>query len=375
MNNYLMYLIITCLVWSFSHTKAENLISASEDVVELSESAPKLDTQAKGSWVPVPIPVANPTVGTGLIGAVLYLHPTSTQNPDEPAAMSGAGVLYTDSDSWFIGAFHDDYWLNDRLRFKAAVGTGNFNLKYYGIGSDSIFKQYPVDYNIRPNISQLQLLVRLSANSNWFLGARHLFTSGEITFKFSQFWDLLPDVSGVLTTSSLGGVASYDSRNNTLYPTSGQFFEAVYSRDDSAWGSDFEFNKLSAFYNYYFDLADGITLATRGFVSSADGNAPFYMLPTLNMRGFATGRYQDKAAVSGHLEWRHKFRPRWGYVVFTEFGSTGSSVGNAFNKKPVKTIGAGIRWQAVASKSLNLGIDFAFSDDDQALHIQVGERF
>jgi outer membrane protein assembly factor BamA len=265
--------------------------------------------------------------------------------------------------------------MNDRLRFEAAVGTGNFNLQYYGVGSDSIFAEYPVGYNIKPKIAMLQFLVRPVVDSNWFLGARYLYTSGEILFKLSEFWDLLPDVGGTLTTSGLGAVVSFDSRNDTLYPTAGQYFEAAYSRDDSAWGSDFEFDKLSTFYNHYFDLTDEVTLALRGYLSSVDGNVPFYMLPTLNMRGFATGRYRDEAAVSGHLEWRHKFHSRWGYVVFAEFGSTGNSVSKAFDSKPVKTFGAGIRWQAVASQKLNLGIDFAVSDDDKAVHVQVGERF
>ncbi len=378
MSKYLIHVVILiCVVCPVfhGHTLAEDLLSSSEDVVELSEAAPKLDTDTKGSWVPVPIPISNPTVGTGLVGALLYLHPNTSSDPEAPSAMSGVGALYTDSQSWFVGAFHEDYWLDDRLRFELAVGTGNFNLQYYGVGSDSIFADHPVDYNIKPKVSLLQLLVRLTPNSDWFLGVRHLYTSGDILFKLSDYWDKLPDVSGTLTTSSLGPVVSYDSRNNTLYPTSGQYFEGVYTRDDDAWGSDFEFDKLTAFYNYYYRFTDDITIAMRGYVSSADGEVPFYMLPTLNMRGFATGRYRDDAAVSGHLEWRHKFHPRWGYVVFTEIGSTGSSVGNAFDNKPVKTVGAGIRWQVVESKKMNLGMDFAFSDDDKAIHIQVGERY
>lgn len=377
MRKYIKRAILAFLVWQimYGQAVAEDLTAASEDMIELSQASSKSDSDAKGSWLPVPIPVANPTVGTGLVGALLYLHPKTSSDPEAPSDMSGVGALYTDTESWFVGLFHNGYWLNDRLRFEGAGGTGNFNLKFYGVGSDPIFVDNPVNYNIKPNVTQVQLLVRLTPNSDWFLGLNHLYTSAEIVFKLSEHVEFLPNVGGTLTTSSLGVVASYDSRNDTLYPTSGQYFEGVYSRDDSAWGSDFEFDKISAFYNHYLKLTDTDTIAMRAFVSTVDGNVPFYMLPTLNMRGFATGRYRDDAAVSGHLEWRHKFQPRWGYVIFTELGSTGSSVGNAFDNKPVKTLGAGIRWQAVASKKLNLGADFAFSDDDRALHIQVGERY
>ena len=34
--------------------------------------------------VPVPIPIANPTIGAGLATALLYLHPQKSQNPDTP---------------------------------------------------------------------------------------------------------------------------------------------------------------------------------------------------------------------------------------------------------------------------------------------------
>ena len=47
-----------------------------------------------GSWVPVPIPISNPTLGTGLQAVLLYLHPTE-DDQDNLNRTSGIGVMRT----------------------------------------------------------------------------------------------------------------------------------------------------------------------------------------------------------------------------------------------------------------------------------------
>jgi hypothetical protein len=372
----ILLIIVFCCQPTYNHADvSKTLVEETDKLIELQKKDNKQDSDKKGSWLPVPIPLANPTLGTGLVGALLYLHPKKSMDPTAPSATSGLGILYTDTDSWFAGLFHDDYWLNDRIRFKVLAGTGDFNLEYYGIGDEPIFQDQPVSYSIKAKGTKLQILIRWPDDSDWYFGPSHTYTSGEVLFKLDSLEESLPDVGGTLTTSSLGMVASYDDRDDNYYPTSGQYLEAIYARDDSAWGSDFSYNKFSGFYNHYFSLSRTGTLATRIHLSTLSGDAPFYMLPTLNMRGFPRGRYRDDAALSGHIEWRHKFQPRWAYVAFTEIGVTGDSLSDALDTKPITSIGGGLRWQVLENKSLNLGVDVGFSKGERALYIQVGERF
>jgi hypothetical protein len=58
----------------------------------------------KGNGLPVPIPVANPTLGNGLQAALLYLHPKAPGQEDKPGSTSGVGILATDSKSWAASA-------------------------------------------------------------------------------------------------------------------------------------------------------------------------------------------------------------------------------------------------------------------------------
>jgi len=331
--------------------------------------------EQKGKWLPVPIPVSNPTMGSGLTAALLYLHPRKDQNSDAKSATSGIGGMYTDSRSWFVGAFHDGSWIDDRVRLTAFVGTGGFNLKYYGVGEDSWFQEHPVGYKIEPDAVYWQLLGEPFKGSNWYAGLRHVYTTADVTLKTSDLLDPLPDIEGKLTTSSLGTVLIYDSRNNTYYPEEGSVFKAMAAFDAPAWNSDFTFQKYSGSYTHYFHLMENGVVALKGDMAVAEGLVPFYMLPSLDFRGVATGRYSDDAVVSGHVEWRHKFLPRWGYILSYEAGFTNSSLGGIFDGRYVYSLGTGLRWQVLKDYKIHIGLDFGINADDHAICVQVGERF
>ena len=95
-----------------------------------------LAKKPQGSWVAVPIPVSNPTIGTGLQATLLYLHPKISSAPNVPNATSGVMGMYTDTESWFVGGFHDGNWSDDRYRFSVFGGTNEFDLDYFGTGED-----------------------------------------------------------------------------------------------------------------------------------------------------------------------------------------------------------------------------------------------
>ena len=99
------------------------------------------------------------------------------------------------------------------------------------------------------------------------------------------------------------------------------------------------------------------------------------MLPSLNMLGFASSRYRDDSVLSGHVEWRYKFHPRWTLMTAYEAGSVGEDFEDIFDTDWVNSLGAGIRWQVFADRNIHIGLDYGVSEDDEALYIQVGERF
>jgi len=349
----------------------EKVIDRVNDVNDVSS----LEIKPKGTWLPVPIPVSNPTIGTGLQAAILYLHPEKSANSATPNSTSGIVGMYTNTDSWMAGGFHDGNWKDDLYRFRVLAGTGEFNLDFFGIGDDPLLADNPLKYNLASDILYTQFLRRLPGSEDWYLGIRYIFTDANVTFKLDSLDPRLPQISEDMKTSSLGLMSAYDSRDNNYYPTEGTNFEFIWLRDDNKWGSDFEFDKIITRYNTYLPLTSNDVLAFRADFASADEGTPFYLLPTLKMRGFPMGRYKDKNSLSGHAEWRHKFKPRWGFILFYEIGSIATSASDLFRNEIITSIGGGIRWQVTKDKKLNLGIDAGYSGGDKAIYVQVGEKF
>ncbi|MCJ7830584.1 MAG: hypothetical protein MUP74_04265 [Desulfobacterales bacterium] len=123
-------------------------------------------------FVTVPIPISDPSIGTGLAVAGIYLHPRREGDTGAQTTMSGLVGMYTSTDSWLAGAFHEGFYSQDRYRVRGFGGYGEFNLKYYGIGEDSILRDNPIDYGAQAVMFMPRVLFRLPWD-NWFLGPRY----------------------------------------------------------------------------------------------------------------------------------------------------------------------------------------------------------
>lgn len=330
--------------------------------------------ESKGRWVLVPIPVSNPTIGSGVEAALLYLHPKKEGQESSPNATSGIGAMYTDTGSWLVGGFHDDSWQNDRYRFTGFIGYGEIALKYYG-GGDIPLLPSPLSYDLNIFVAMPQLQIRIPGTRKWYAGVSYLYMNSESTFHLSDILALLPDAQQRFISAGLGPVATYDSRNNNYYPTQGQYFQVKMMHFSERWGSDQNYQKTNARLSHYQPILERTVLALSSRLESSSDDTPFFDLPYLNLRGFNRGRYQDFNTLSLHAEVRYQFRFRWGVVGFTETGWHADSLHNLNDNPRVTSYGTGLRWRTTKDKPLNLGVDVAFTDEDTVLYIQVGERF
>ena len=329
----------------------------------------------KGNWVPVPIPVSNPTLGTGLQTVLMYLHSKPAGDSRSPNATSGIAGMYTNTQSWMAGIFHDDYWNDDTYRFTGYLGYGELNLKYYGVGDQPFLSANPIEYEFKMFLVSPKFQIRIPSTEHWFGGLQYLFANSESLFKTSQLHPLLPDIRGRIRTAGLGLLITYDSRDDNYYPTAGQWFEAKWTNYGESWGGDYNYNKLKTFVNHYQFVTHQAVLALRANAEFSSGDAPFIDLPYLDMRGFARGRYQDNMTFSLHAEGRYKFLPRWGLIAFAETGWYGDNFDSLTSSQTIVSYGSGLRWQVTQDKKLNLGLEVAFSGDDSAFYVKVGEAF
>lgn len=217
--------------------------------------------------------------------------------------------------------------------------------------------------------------MRIPSTDSWFIGTQYSILSSDIEFQLSNIDPQLPDVQGQVRTAGLGLLTTYDSRDDNYYPTDGQWFEAKVMNYSETWGGDFEYNKFDTFINHYQSLNEKTVLALRANGQFSDGDTPFFALPYLDLRGFARGRYQDQMTISLQSEGRYKFLPRWAGVAFLGVGIFGKNLSDAQDNPTIYSYGGGIRWQATQDRSLNIAVDVAFSNDDYAFYMGVGEAF
>jgi hypothetical protein len=328
----------------------------------------------RGSWVVVPIPVSNPTVGTGLNLSVLYLH-AKAEGDESPAATSGAAAMATDGGARLVGGFHDSSLYDDHLRISAFAGVGEFHLKYYGVADDPLFSRNPLPYKLEGTLAQLRGEVRIPGTEHWFGGATYQYLDATFTPDTSEIAPGFSDTPHHFRSAAFGPHVTFDSRDSNYYPRSGQRFRAGWLNYGPRWGGDFSFDKIDVFYNHYLPFGRTSVLGLRARMQDASESTPFLFLPTLDMRGFSRDRYRDNRTVSLTAEWRQMLLPRWGYAAYAETGRYAASVQALKDSRTITTVGAGIRWQATADRDLNVGLDFAVSTDDRAVFIQVGERF
>ncbi len=364
------------LATQFTDARPTTNIPSGNIVKEISKSSPK----NKSAFLPIPIPVSDPTLGSGLMGALLYLHsPKNNDSEGTPTATTGVGAMYTDSESKGIAVFHDNYLKDDKYRFKLVAATGDINLDFYGIGSVSLDDKY--SYNIKPVAVFSQFLIRLPNTDKNYLGVRYLYTKARIKFDLFQgswtdsFEFEIPEIEFDTVTSSLGIDYNYDSRNNNFYPTDGIKIQTYVTKDNDTIGSDFEFKHFYSNYRQYFPFNNKSTLAIKAGLSDIDGRAPFFLQSSLEMRGFSSLRYLDNTSLTAAIEWRYKFSERFGFVTFVENGKIGADLSRLFDSNSISSIGLGLRWQPTASNKINLSLDYAKSTDDSAVHLRVGEAF
>ncbi len=99
-----------------------------DEVPDLREEKSRLKLQ-KGDVVVVPIPMSDPTLGTGLILGGAYFYPqTEAQAAVQPASLTGVAGMYTSNDSYAFGIGQQNYWDEDKWRFTGALGYLNFEL-------------------------------------------------------------------------------------------------------------------------------------------------------------------------------------------------------------------------------------------------------
>jgi hypothetical protein len=339
-------------------------------VPDLREDDTRLKIQ-KGDFVVVPIPISNPTFDTGLVVGAAYFYPqTEQQKKVQPASVTGAAAVYTSNKSFAYGIAQQNYWHENKWRFNGILAHANLKLSLRAPEDDG--SQSEVNWFIKGEF--LQANISRQFVGKWYAGilGRYIAMNQDIG---ADVPDEEFDTEEKARSVGLGAIIQHDSRDSPFNAQSGHNFKIDVLFNGSALGSSENYQSYSANYSSYHSLTDSVVLAWEVQGCARSGRAPLWDACRVDLRGFAATRYLSKTSASGQAEIRWQISPRWGAVAFAGQGRAGTSFSEAGESESIPSYGIGARFMVLKSQKINIRVDYARSDDSDALYLSVAEAF
>lgn len=323
--------------------------------------------------LPVLIPITEPAVGYGGGAALLYFH-TRKKKYDTyvPPSVSGIAGLYTENKTWGAGAFHRHIFGENRVRTMTAVFKPDLRIDYYG-NNNPILRDNPVGIQLDSWVVLQKAEVRLG-DSKWYAGATYTYFNTEVSFDTIPGRPIINEILKRLNTSSRisairPGVA-YDSRDNAFTPTRGLLGEVSVNIAAQWLGSSDNFATLHTDLFGYLPVSGRMGSAWRFQGSYLLGDAPFYAVPFISLRGVPAMRYQGNNTLVAETEWTYNVYKRWSVLGFTGAGNAFAEFGEgdwAWN------LGTGFRYKIARLLGVHMGMDFAWGNGEAfAFYIVFG---
>lgn len=329
-----------------------------------------------GGFLPVPIIVTEPAVGFGLGLAPAFFHDFNHPGKNQkdltieefleypPSATAGFG-LYTTNGSWVVGAGHVGNYLQDRIRYTGAVAYANVNLKAYLLDN-------PLQFEMKGLFTIQDVRFKLG-KTKWFLGADYGYFNSTVDFKI----DGAPGSPGdsQTTNAGLGAMAYFDNRDTTFTPNTGREFETKISRYDTFLGGDYKYWQLNLDFKSFHQIHPSWVLGWRVKGSTVDGDAPFWALPFVFMRGIPAMRYQGDSMAQIETEARWDFKGPWSMVFFAGYGDTWTEIPLGKTDDLILAGGTGIRFNIAPKLKFRTGIDIARGPEEWTIYLQFGHAW
>ncbi len=357
--------------------KEDGMLDASEYLSELY------------GFLPVPVIITEPAIGYGGGVGLVYFHDTflgkkSASGRAIPASISAMFGVATDNGTRMGGLVHIGYYKEDTIR------TVTF-LAYSDININTFVKEMPIAANMNGPLGYQALKFRVK-DSSLFLGGGYVYTSLESSLETTLSPDIPgphdPEIDIAPTFSNTEAAAQlileYDTRDNTLSPSSGYFLNIKANFFDKAVGGDHDFQRHMLKSYFYMPVTDKINVNLNVSAETLAGtgeDTPFYMYPFIMLRGLPIMAVQGEHIASSELELVYGVTHRWDILAF---GGVGKAFGtNQFNtadqsfsdSKDNYTGGMGFRYLVASKFGLKVGVDIATSEYDDAFYIQIGSAW
>ena len=340
--------------------------------------------KTRTGFVPIVAPVTEPAVGYGAAGGLIFFHRGLGEPAADPAA-AGEGRMIppsltavvgfaTENGSRGVFAGHRGVWKEDRIRYLGGLGYASLQLTFYGTTPQTSDISRDLEIRTVPFVQDLGVRI---PGSDFFTGLRYAFVSSDITFKPGGN---IPGVTDREWTgnSKIGGLIpylEYDSRDNFFTPGRGIHAKASLGFFDGIFGGDYGYREFHAKAVGYRPVLPGVVAGLRVDGQFVAGDAPFYALPFVQLRGIPAMRYQGTDVLTLETEERWMVTPRWGLVGFAGIGKAADGFDALQDADTVWNAGGGFRYLTAREFGLQMGIDVARGPEQWAIYVVFGNSW
>jgi hypothetical protein len=328
----------------------------------------------------VPVPITQPALG-GIGGALVPVFikkraPVMDEdtgkmrriNPD----MTGGIGMYTANNSWMAAGFRSGTWAEKRILYRVFAGYASMNVSLYETLPAVGEKEYEFHFNLIP--VYLQALKQFR-NEKWSLGPQYLFLKNEVSLPNATLPDFVKKNEVESITSQLGLAFQFDGRDNIFTPDKGIRFQTDFFCSDNIFGSDYDAWRVNYSVIGFLPISKKLIGGIRFEGANTFGDTPFFLKPSINLRGIAGGRYQANSTWQGETEFRWDVLRRWSAMFFGGVGVAYDDIDQIPDLTFRPTYGTGFRYLIARKFNLRMGVDVAKGPEDWNYYIVFGSNW
>ena len=326
-------------------------------------------------FVPWPVIISEPSLGSfGLAMALVFISPKKTAKKGEQfhfPDITGVAGMWTLNNTWGVGGLRQGSFPKIGMRYNIVAAYADININFYR--NFTHLGEKEVLFKLKTILGVLDVSENLFRNK-LFAGLNYTFSNITTSTEFENIPDSMFNQKPGMTKNSglLGLYLEWDSRNTIFTPDKGIRTKASFGIGRNWTISDFDYEKSEVFINGFFRPVKWWVCGLRADWQWVGGNAPFYLLPYIKMRGIGAMVYQGDQVLQLETEQRFDVTLRWSVLGFAGVGKTFSS--SRYLDDPTWHVagGAGFRYLLSRIFRMRMGVDLAVGPDQFAYYIVLG---
>ena len=326
------------------------------------------------NFAAAPIVVSNPNIGSGLGATGMYFFDLGEWREGDPRSSVQVVGAYTHTDSYFAGVLSSLHLRQDTIRCNLGLFHATINNEY----------EIPWGGEAKFATEALAALGKITYRA-W----RDIFIGGQVLVVDVSYDPDTPADGDYLnlvgaedsTTTGIGPVISYDTRDNIHYPSSGTLAEFKGFYKPESWGNEADYAVGDIAVNHYIGLAEAHILALRAYGRTGTEDTPYSDKSRLgqqsDLRGFKSGEVSGRTILSGQAELRWQFTEKMGAVAFAGLAKLwDDDLEDLITEDLYYSGGVGFRYMLNTDQKINFRIDAAIGNgDNKGIYVGIQEAF